>query len=196
MTLLFTNAMINPFLKWWLRNEKATVPLGNHIVSPSSGKILSIDTVKTSGVITKTPWGKINYTLPKGNFVLIRIFLSLWDGHFTKSPYSGTIENIHYQPGKFLPASTSQAFIENEHQRFTLATPFGELLVIQIAGLLARRTIALTHKNEKVQTGQNIGYILFGSQVAILVPKKQVGQIQVKIGDKISAGETILCSVK
>ncbi len=188
--------MINPFLKWWLRNEEVNVPSGNHLVAPSSGEVLSIDTVKTRGSITKTPWGKIDYTLPKGEFILVRIFLRLWDGHFTKSPYAGTLTHIDYQPGKFLPAFSQRALIENEHQLFRLATSFGEVSVIQIAGILARRTMALARPNEKVQTGQNLGYILLGSQVAILIPKKSVGQIQVKIGEKILAGETILCSVK
>jgi phosphatidylserine decarboxylase len=188
--------MINPLLKFWLRNENAAVPLGDHLVAPTSGEILSIDSVETAGKITKTPWGEIKYTLPKGEFILIRIFLSLWDGHFTKSPYTGTITNIDYQPGKFLPAFTPRALIENEHQLFTLLTRFGAVFVMQIAGILARRTISLTHTNQPVQTGQNIGYILFGSQVALFIPRKAIGAIRVKVGEKILAGETILCSVK
>lgn len=181
------------FLRDWSNN----IPEGNNIVSPASGKIISIQTVtKDSDLkIRKGFFGQIETQLEMNEpYYLINIFMSPFDEHYTKMPCGGKVVDITKKSGKFRAVNTLDAGIENEKQEFLLETKIGMLKVIQIAGLLARRCRSYVQHGDSLQKGEKLGVILLGSQVALLFPKKE-HQLVVKQGDRVSAGETIICDL-
>lgn len=134
--------------------------------------------------------GKVMEIANEGNIMVIRIFLSVFNVHIQRSPVAGMIKSVVYQPGKFLPAMNVGAHIVNEQNIFTVETPHGEIVVRQIAGILARRVVSWVVPGQAVEAGQKIGIIKFGSQVDVAVPA--AAQMLVKKGDHVIAGVTVL----
>ena len=190
--LLIAFAVFYKFI--FLRDNQNLIPKGNNIASPASGKIISIQTVdaNTDLKIRKGLFGKINTRIEAGEkYYLINIFMSPFDVHFTKMPYAGKIQNIERKPGKFFQANSMKAALENEKQEFLIETELGLMKVIQIAGFLARRTRSFTEKGQELLKGDKLGIILLASQTALLFPKKNY-ILNVKVGDRVSSGETII----
>lgn len=134
--------------------------------------------------------GKVMEIANEGNIMVIRIFLSVFNVHIQRSPVAGTIKSVVYQPGKFLPAMNLGAHIVNEQNIFTIETPHGDIVVRQIAGILARRVVSWVVPGQAVEAGQKIGIIKFGSQVDVAIPAS--AQMLVKTGDTVTAGLTVL----
>jgi phosphatidylserine decarboxylase len=142
----------------------------SRILSPADGTVLEISGAQGGRVI--------------------RIFLSVFNVHLQRAPVSGTIRNVEYKPGKFLPAMKPEAHVENEQNIITLQSAKGNFEVRQIAGILARRVVSWVKAGQQVEQGQQIGFIKFGSQVDLTVPASAI--IKVKTGDKVRGGLTIL----
>jgi phosphatidylserine decarboxylase len=123
------------------------------------------------------------------NFQVVRVFLSVFSVHLQRSPVEGIIRAVRYSPGKFLPAMDPKAHIQNEHNLITIESVRGTFIVKQIAGILARRVVSWVHPEQRVEQGQKIGFIKFGSQVDLYMPKDV--RIVVKVGDKVYGGKTI-----
>ena len=124
----------------------------------------------------------------------ISIFLSLWDVHINRAPYGGVVRSVVYTPGKFLAAYRQEASLVNEANTVTIADHGRELIVKQIAGVLARRIVCRVRPGDTLEKGQRYGLIRFGSRTDLLLPA--TAEIAVQVGDVVRGGETILAFLK
>ena len=161
---------VTAFTGFFFRNPDRIVPLGkDQIVSPADGKIIDVREVESG--------------------TRLSIFLSIFDVHISRAPISGSIVAQTHHPGKFHLAFDDRASIENERMDWTLE---GEVLLkfSLIAGLIARRIVAWKREGEKVERGDRIGLIKFGSRVDITLPKGS--RLIVRSGERVRGGETVL----
>ena len=165
------------FVTWFFRDPERLVPNEpNVIVSPADGKITEI-------VTENEP---INGKLCKR----VTIFLSVFNVHVNRVPIGGTIEDIRYNPGKFLAAFNPKASMDNEQNLILINNGRTHIFVKQIAGLIARRIVCWPKKGDHYESGQRYGLIRFGSRVDILLPENT--KLSVACGDKVSGGESII----
>ena len=164
----------------------------NTIISPANGKVvavLKIDSDKfeiKKGLIGKI---KTEYKLKEG--YVVSIFMPLYVAHENIAPIAGKITNIEYKKGKFLSTFTLEKALYNEKNEITICNKeLGEIKVIQIAGLIARRIRCYVKQGEEVKQGDKLGRILIGSQVTLILPKKV--KVTAKLGDKVKCGKTII----
>lgn len=124
----------------------------------------------------------------------VSVFLSVFDVHVQRVPAPGVIERIAYRPGKFLSADLDKASEHNERNSVLLRTPDGhELVVVQIAGLVARRIVCQVGEGDRVRAGQTYGLIRFGSRVDLYLPRGS--QVLVRRGQRTIGGETPLAEL-
>ncbi len=155
------------------------------VVSPADGLIQTISMAP--------PPPELNY----GNNLLtkISVFMNVFDVHINRAPMPGVIKEVKYIPGKFLNASLDKASVDNERQIFVLTLADGkELIVVQIAGLVARRILRWVNAGDSVRVGQRIGMIRFGSRVDVYLP--QGVNALVIPGQYVYAGESVLADFK
>ena len=179
--VLFT--LVTLFVVWFFRNPERTVPPGdNNVISPADGKIIDIREVDEARILKK-------------KMLKISIFMNLFNVHVNRSPCTGKVVDILYNPGKFVSANLDKASLENEQNGVVLETPAGEKIIfIQIAGLIARRIVCWLREGQYVKRGERFGLIRFGSRVDVYLP---VGtDVSVSLGDKVKAGESILARMK
>ncbi len=126
-----------------------------------------------------------------GEFTRVSIFMSVFDVHINRSPIAGTVRRISYVPGKFLNADLDKASDDNERQHFLVERDDGVAIgFTQIAGLVARRIMAFVKEGDRVEAGERIGLIRFGSRVDVFLPAGTGSQVL--LGQRTIAGETIL----
>ena len=125
---------------------------------------------------------------------LVRIFLSVFDVHVQRTPLTARVDKIEYRMGSFLDARNGRAHLENEQNSLTLISPYGNIKVTQIAGLIARRIVCRVKEGDSLKQGERYGLIRFGSQVDILIP--EAARILVQKGDKVRGGETVVAKWK
>ncbi len=155
--------------------DRATVIDENAIYSPGDGKVMETATL-TEG--------------PYSGQKIIRIFLSVFDGHVQRSPAKGVVKKIEYKKGLFLDARDPKAHVDNEQNTVTLQTANGILIVKQIAGLIARRIVWWINEGTELSQGERYGLIRFGSQVDVIMPAS--AQFSVKPGERVVSGETVI----
>jgi phosphatidylserine decarboxylase len=127
----------------------------------------------------------------QGPAIKISVFMSLFNVHVNRNPLSGRIVDSAYSSGKFLRADLDRASAANEQNALLVETAEGaRLMVVQIAGLIARRIVCWVKKGDSVVRGQRFGLIRFGSRLDIYLPRDT--QLQVRVGQKALAGQTIL----
>ncbi len=165
------------FVVWFFRNPERSFPPGEKLViSPADGKVIRIEEIG-------------GHELLPGISRKISIFMNVFSVHVNRFPYSGRIEAIRYDPGKFLSANLDKASSDNERNAVLIRTEDGRLiLVIQIAGLVARRIVCWVKEGMPAGKGERFGMIRFGSRVEVLLPPD--ADILVKVGDNVRAGET------
>jgi phosphatidylserine decarboxylase len=128
--------------------------------------------------------------LDSKKFTKVSIFMNVFNCHVNRTPVSATVEEIFYKPGKFLNASLDKSSEENERNYYKLKTKEGEeLIIVQIAGLIARRIVCEVSKDQSLIQGERIGMIRFGSRVDIYFNNRK---ILVKLGQNVVAGESLL----
>jgi len=160
--------------------ERVSINDENYLVSPADG--LVVDVLKTNG--------PKELGLENRNFKKISIFMNAFDCHVNRSPCSGKVSDIIYVPGKFLNASLDKASEDNERNYYNIKNKQGEdIIVVQIAGLIARRIVSEASKDQELQQGSRIGMIRFGSRVDIYFENYNP---LVKVNQKAIAGETLL----
>ncbi len=160
--------------------ERVSINDENYLVSPADG--LVVDVLKTNG--------PKELGLENRNFKKISIFMNAFDCHVNRSPCSGKVSDIIYVPGKFLNASLDKASEDNERNYYNIKNKQGEdIIVVQIAGLIARRIVSEASKDQELQQGSRIGMIRFGSRVDIYFENYNP---LVKVNQKTIAGETLL----
>ena len=182
--LSFFSFLITFFILWFFRDPDRNTPNEEgKIISPADGKVCLID--------TSTPPKELNY----GNEKMLRvcIFMNVFNVHVNRSPIRGKIKKIEYKEGSFFNASLDKASEKNERNSVIITTESGiEIIVVQIAGLIARRILSFVNDGDRLNLGERFGLIRFGSRVDIYLPK--TFKSEVKVGDKTIAGETIIGS--
>ena len=128
----------------------------------------------------------------KERSVRISIFLSVFDVHVNRYPVDGTVELVHYNKGKFLHAASEKASLDNEQSSIGMRGPRGRVLVRQIAGLIARRIVTDAKPADRVQQGERLGLIRFGSRTDVFLPLSARPVVRVKPGDRVRVGGTVL----
>ena len=160
--------------------ERVVIEDQNYLTSPADGRISSISEVK----------GPVELGLDSKQFTRVSIFMNVFDCHVNRSPSNGEIEEIFYKPGKFLNASLDKASEENERNYFKIKDEENEnIVVVQIAGLIARRIVTQVQKTQKIKQGERLGMIRFGSRVDIYFSRRNT---MVKVGQNVIAGESLI----
>jgi phosphatidylserine decarboxylase len=167
--------LLAAFFLWFFRDPERQIPtvLGA-VVSPGDGKVTDVSVVTADG----TPRKRIS------------IFLSVFNVHVNRSPIAGVIREVRYQRGKFLNAMSGHSAEENEQNIVTVESEGRVVVFKQIAGLIARRIVFNFKVGDRVACGERVGLIKFGSRVDVLLD--QDAAIQVKLGDRVRGGATVL----
>jgi phosphatidylserine decarboxylase len=159
----------------FFRDPERTIPTDPAaIVSPADGRVVEIAEETHAGRPVRR----------------ISIFMSPLDVHVNRSPAAGELREIVYRRGRFLVASGPRASIENEQNVFTLETQAGPIVVKQIAGLVARRIVFWKRLGARLNRGERVGLIKFGSRVDVLLDPSI--ELSVRSGDRVHAGSTVL----
>jgi phosphatidylserine decarboxylase len=163
--------ILSTFILWFHRNPQRTPESSTGYISPIDGRIEKIEC--------------------KENEIFISVYLGLKDVHSVRSPIDGTISSIDRTNGYNFPALITELSEKNNSLSFEYSN--GDIITIY-TGILARRLISETVENESVETGDEIGFISFGSRGTITIKKKNLKDIKVSEGDKIYSGETLIAS--
>lgn len=174
------------FVLWFFRDPERNAPADiNAIISPADGTICKIDKVKPP----------LESEIKSDSCLRICIFMSVFNVHVNRAPIKGIINKIIYIPGKFFVASLDKASEHNERNILVMENDKKEsIVVVQIAGLIARRILSFVRESEKLILGQRFGLIRFGSRVDVYLPLKY--ETSLTKGDKVKAGESILANHK
>ena len=162
--------------------ERIPINDDNYLVSPADGLILKVEESS----------GPKELNLSEKKFTKVSIFMNVFDCHVNRTPCSGKISQILYKPGKFFNASLDKASEDNERNYYRITNKNGEdIIVVQIAGLIARRIVCETLENDDLGQGDRIGMIRFGSRADIYFENYKP---LVKPEQRAVAGETIIAS--
>ena len=160
--------------------DRVIIENDDYLVSPADGEVIVVEDVD----------GPKELNLENKKFKKISIFMNVFDCHVNRTPCSGKIQEILYKPGKFLNASLDKASEDNERNYYKIIdNNNNKVIVVQIAGLIARRIVCESSKDQDLKQGERIGMIRFGSRVDIYYENYEP---LVKIGQKAISGETLL----
>lgn len=163
--------LLAAFVAFFFRDPERSIPQHPEaIVSPADGKIIRLAPGARGGVT-------------------VSIFLSLWDVHVNRAPLAGTVLKQEYRPGRFVAAFDDRASLENEQMLFTIGAE-RSLSFSLIAGILARRIVAWKKEGDRVNKGDRIALIRFGSRVDVFLPPGC--ELAVRKGDRVRGGSSIL----
>ena len=163
--------------------ERFSINNDDFLVSPADGLITSISEQS----------GPMELQLENTTFTKISVFMNVFNCHVNRTPISGKVEEINYKPGKFLNASLDKASEENERNYYKIkcSKTGEEIIIVQIAGLIARRIVCEVNQDQILKQGERIGMIRFGSRVDIYFKNKNV---LAKVGQNVVAGESLIAS--
>ena len=160
--------------------ERTSINDDNYLVSPADGLVVQVEEVE----------GPKELNLESKKFTKVGIFMNVFDCHVNRTPCDGKISEIIYKPGKFLNASLDKASEDNERNYYRITNNQAQdIIVVQIAGLIARRIVCETSKDKDLKQGDRIGMIRFGSRVDVYFENYTS---LVKVNQKTVAGETLL----
>lgn len=167
-----TIAVLAALVVWFYRDPDRTAPEGDGLfVSPADGRVVEISEAEHP------------FTGPS---VKVGIFMNVFSVHVNRAPCMGRVDYLEYVPGRKIAAFAPKASEVNERNLVGLSTPYGPVLMVQIAGLLARRIVCRLRRGEVLEAGQRYGMIRLGSRVDIYLPKDV--RLLTKHGDKVYAG--------
>jgi phosphatidylserine decarboxylase len=167
--------LLAAFFMWFFRDPERTIPSEpGAVVSPADGKVTDVSSIQVDG----KPFKRVS------------IFLNVFDVHVNRSPVAGVIRAVKYQQGKFLNAMDPQCADHNEQNTVTVEGEGHTIIFKQIAGLLARRIVFIKNIGEKVERGERVGLIKFGSRTDILIEPS--AEIKVKVGDRVKGGASVV----
>ncbi len=175
------------FIIYFFRDPERTVPVPSEgiMVSPADGTIIANQPLsKEEAALWQVPVDTRK----------ISIFMSVMNVHVNRAPISGRIVCIAHKPGKKIPAYHEKSSIENEHMDIVLSGKEGVVCFRLIAGLVARRIVAFKEEDDRVEVGERIGMIKFGSRVDMIVPEGW--DICVNYKDKVTAAKTVIARQK
>jgi phosphatidylserine decarboxylase len=167
------------FFLWFFRDPERVIPnLPGAVVSPADGKITDVSMVTAGDSKQKR----------------VSIFLSVFDVHVNRSPVAGVVREVRYQRGKFLNAMDEASASENEQNIVRLEGEDHSVVFKQIAGLLARRIVFHPKVGDRLERGQRVGLIKFGSRTDILLDSS--AELQVRVGDRVRGGASVLAYLR
>ncbi|MBC8221408.1 MAG: phosphatidylserine decarboxylase [SAR86 cluster bacterium] len=184
--LVTTGFLLTFFVLWFFRDPERDTPQDlNLIISSADGKVCLIDEA----------YPPEELPMEAEKMKRICVFMNVFNVHVNRSPIQGRVENIVYKKGQFLNASLDKASDKNERSSLILNSENGaKIIVVQIAGLIARRILSFISSSDQLNQGERFGLIRFGSRVDIYMPLDAVEKC--KVGDKVVAGESILATLK
>lgn len=171
--------LLTVFFVYFFRDPDRLLPTESGlIISPADGRVISVERVREEHFL-KQPAQKLS------------IFMNLFDVHVNRAPVAGRVQGMVYQPGRYLAANRPEAPDQNEQLAIHLKKSDGaDVVMVQIAGLIARRIIPYIKEGEELDRGERVGVICFGSRVDLYFPDEC--RVQVRIGQKVKAGSSIL----
>lgn len=180
--LAFAVTIIALWVAYFFRDPERTGERGaGLVIAPADGKVVMITDVDEP-------------TFLHGRATRVSIFMNVFSVHVNRYPVGGIVRYVYNSPGKFLNAATEQSSLENEQTSVGLETGAHRILVRQIAGLIARRIHTYSREGERVEQGERMGLIRFGSRVDVFVPAGSV--IRVKVGETTIAGTTVIAELR
>ena len=169
-------------LLYFFRDPERSSPAGEGLfLAPADGQVMAVQQVHEPRFL-------------EGEGLRISIFMSLFDVHVNRAPVEGQVSLVEHVPGQFLQAFRPEASDVNEHNLVGLESRYGRVLVSQIAGILARRVVCWVYPGQKLQIGERLGVIKFGSRVDLYLPLGAEPVVQV--GDRARAGVTVIARWK
>ena len=176
--LAFLLTLIALWVAYFFRDPERTGERGKRVViAPADGKVIQIAEVDEPAFL-------------HGPATRVSIFMNVFNVHVNRYPVSGTVMYRHYNPGKFLNAAVDKASLENEQSTVGIEADGHRVLVRQIAGLIARRIVTYPREGERVEQGERLGIIRFGSRVDVFLPRGS--SVRVKLGELTVAGSTVI----
>ena len=169
------------WVAYFFRDPERTGERGDRFVTaPADGRVVLITEVDEPAFI-------------HGRAQRVSIFMNVFNVHVNRYPVSGTVKYVQYNPGKFLNAAVEKSSLENEQRSVGIESGPNRILVRQIAGLIARRIVTYSREGERVEQGERMGLIRFGSRVDVFMPTDST--IRVKVGDLTVAGTTTIAEL-
>lgn len=166
------------FFLWFFRDPHRTIPQGpGQIVSPGDGLVTAAEWIETTA----------------GSRLRLSIFLNVFDVHVNRAPVSGTVTVVEYREGEFLNAMKPESVLHNEQTLIVIDAGGYTVSFKQIAGLLARRIVCNVKVGDRVERGQRVGLIKFGSRVDVLLPAE--AELKVKTGVRVRGGSSVLAVI-
>ena len=180
-TLGLITILLTVWVYYFFRDpDRVSIQDDDFLVSPADGLISSIIEVD----------GPAELSLENKKFTKVSIFMNVFNCHVNRTPVSANVEEILYKPGKFLNASLDKSSEENERNYYRLKLKDGdEIIIVQIAGLIARRIVTEVKVNQSIEQGERIGMIRFGSRVDVYFCNRK---LLAKLGQNVVAGESLL----
>ncbi|MFP5236614.1 MAG: phosphatidylserine decarboxylase family protein [Acidobacteriota bacterium] len=167
--------LLAAFFLWFFRDPRRVIPSGRGlIVSPADG------------LVTET----VRIETPDGPRQRVSIFLSVFDVHVNRAPIAGVLTSVSYHHGKFMNAMNPACAEQNERNVVTMRGEGIEIVFSQIAGLLARRIVFPFREGDRVERGQRVGLIKFGSRTDLVMPAD--AELQVKVGQRVKGGASVI----
>jgi len=163
------------FFLWFFRDPERKIPAGpGEVVSPGDGLVTESDWIETAG----------------GSRLRLSIFLNVFDVHVNRAPIAGTVKTVEHRQGNFLNATKPESAIMNEQTLVVIDAGGYEVSYKQIAGLLARRIVCAVKVGDRLERGQRVGMIKFGSRVDVLLPADAVPKV--KVGMRVKGGSSVV----
>ncbi len=170
------------FNMFFFRNPRRVSPEGRNVVAPADGEVILVKEVFEERFL-------------KQDVTKISIFMSILNVHVNRAPVSGEVLDVLHEEGKFFSANLDKATEDNEKNYLLIRADDGfDLLVVQVAGLVARRIVCDVKKGDYIRKGEPYGLICYGSRLDIYLPANI--DIKVVLGEKTKAGETVLGELK
>jgi phosphatidylserine decarboxylase len=175
VTLTALPVLLAVFFLWFFRDPERVVPSGvGEIVSPADGVVTNAEWIETPG----------------GTKLRLSIFLSVFDVHVNRAPVGGVVRAVEHREGEFLNAMKPESVLANEQTLVVIDSGACEISYKQIAGLLARRIVCTVKVGDRLERGQRVGMIKFGSRTDVLIPADAV--LKVTAGARVKGGESVL----
>lgn len=177
--LALVGMALTTFVLYFFRDPERVTPSDEDVlVSPADGKVIVVERVFDEKHL-------------RDHAYKVSIFMNVFNVHVNRAPYAGRVERIQYMPGMFYSADTEQGALRNEACAMTMTTRRGaRFTVVQVAGLIARRIVCWADPGDSLSKGERFGLIRFGSRVDLYLPLST--QVEVTVGQKVTAGETVL----
>lgn len=178
LALIALPIILAAFFLWFFRDPNRVIPQEpGQIVSPADGLVTEAEWIETTS----------------GNRLRLSIFLNVFDVHVNRSPVSGTVQVVELRAGQFLNAMKPESVLHNEQTLVVIDAGGYTVSFKQIAGLLARRIVCNVKAGDRVERGQRVGLIKFGSRVDVLLPAE--AELKIKTGSRVRGGSTVLAVV-